>query len=236
MDYSKVVVITPTYNEKDNLPVLIEAIFGLGLNGISMLVVDDNSPDETGKIAERYAKKYPLKVLHRKEKMGLGTAYVEGFNDVLKGDFKYIILIDADMSHDPKDIKKLLEKIINYDLVIGSRYVKGGKTVNWSFMRKLISRFGNIYSKAILSLPYNDLTSGYRCFRREVLEKIDFDSLSSVGYGFTIETIYHADKNGFRIVEIPITFSERESGKSKFDLPIILESFKNVISLRLRGK
>lgn len=230
-----IIVVTPTYNEKENLGALVEAVFGLGILGLKMVVVDDNSPDGTGKLAEELSKVYPLQVIHRPQKAGLGSAYTSAFKKILQEDRPdFIVQMDADLSHDPAAIPQFLEAIKNCDLVLGSRYILGGKIENWEFSRKLISRFGNLYARLVLGLPYRDLTGGFKCFRREVLENIDLDSLSSVGYNFQIETTYKAHQMGYKIVEVPITFTERKFGSSKFNLKIILESFFKVLLLKFR--
>ncbi|MBI4120313.1 MAG: polyprenol monophosphomannose synthase [Parcubacteria group bacterium] len=231
----RTIIVTPTYNEKDNLPELVDRIFSLGLNDIKLVVVDDNSPDGTAQVAEELAQKYPLDLIRRQQKSGLGTAYTAAFKKTIPEQPDYIIQMDADLSHDPNIIPQMLQEIQKCDLVLGSRYVKGGKIENWNFTRRLVSRWGNFYARLILGLPYRDLTSGFKCFRREVLEKINLDKLSSVGYNFQIETTYRAHRLGCRICEIPITFTERKTGVSKFNLGIILESFVKVLLLRLRG-
>ncbi len=234
---SKTFIVIPTYNERENLPILLERIFALQIPELELMVVDDNSPDGTGKIADELAKKYPLRVLHREGKQGLGTAYVAGFKEVLSKApaGSRIIQMDADLSHDPLVIPALLTASKASDLVLGSRYVPGGKIEQWGFSRRLISKFGNLYARIILGLSYHDLTGGFKCFRKEALEAIDFLALSSVGYNFQIETTYLAHKAGFRICEIPITFTERKIGLSKFNWNIIFESFWKVFLLRLRG-
>ena len=231
----RIVVVTPTYNEKDNLPELAERIFSLGLTDIKLVVVDDNSHDGTAPVAEGLAQKYPLDLIRRRQKSGLGTAYVAAFKRILPEQPDYIIQMDADLSHEPEVIPQMLQEIQNCGVVLGSRYIKGGKIKKWDFMRRLVSRWGNFYARAVLGLPYRDLTSGFKCFRREVLEKIDLNKLSSVGYNFQIETTYRACQAGYKICEIPITFTERKTGTSKFNLGIIWESFIKVILLRLRG-
>ncbi len=231
----KIFVVTPTYNEAANIETLVRKIFGLNINGLNLMIVDDNSPDQTGQVAERLAKDYPIQVVHRAQKNGLGTAYVEAFRRILEREnADYIIQMDADLSHDPAVIPRLLEAIKNCDLVLGSRYIKGGGTQNWDLFRKLISRFGNIYARVILGLPYHDLTGGFKCFRKEVLQNLNLTSLSSVGYNFQIETTYRAHQKGYKICEIPIIFTERKAGKSKFNLKIMLESFVKVLLLRFR--
>ncbi len=233
---AKVCVVTPTYNEKENLRTLVERIFSQHIQGLSLLVVDDNSPDKTADLAEALSKNYPITVIRRAQKKGLGTAYVSAFKKLLslpnkeKPDF--IIQMDADLSHDPSAIPDFLTLIKSTDLVLGSRYVEGGAIVNWELTRRLVSKWGNVYARTILQLPYRDLTGGYKCWRRTVLEKIDLDSLSSVGYNFQIETTYRAHQAGYAITEIPISFTERKHGKSKMDIKIMLESFWKVLLLR----
>ncbi len=231
---SRVIIVTPTYNEKGNLPELAERIFALGLTDIKLVVVDDNSPDGTAQVAETLAQKYPIDTIRRAQKSGLGTAYAAAFKHILKDQPDYIIQMDADLSHEPEVIPDMLKKITTCDVVIGSRYISGGVIKNWDFTRRLVSRWGNFYARLILGLPYRDLTSGFKCWRREVLEKINLDELSSIGYNFQIETTYHAHRLGYKICEIPITFTERKTGVSKFNLGIIAESFVKVILMRLR--
>ncbi|MFA6255220.1 MAG: polyprenol monophosphomannose synthase [Patescibacteria group bacterium] len=231
----KIIIVIPTYNEKNNIIKLIEQIFALGIEGLNILVVDDNSPDGTGRIVEERKKINPqLDILHRQQKAGLGKAYLAGFSEALKRGADYIFEMDADFSHDPRYIPEFLNKIKDYDLVLGSRYIFGGGTKNWNLVRRLISRFGNIYARLILNLPLKDLTGGFKCYRHAVLEKINLADLSSVGYNFQIETTFKAYQAGFRIAEIPIIFTERAEGKSKFNLKIILESFWQVLLLRLK--
>jgi len=233
----KIYIIIPTYNEKDNIEKLIELIFGLNIPHLFVLVVDDNSPDKTGNIVEGLKSQYNnLDILHRKKKSGIGPAYIAGFRWVLQKGADLIFEMDADLSHNPKHIPEFLQNIEQYDVVLGSRHVPGGGIENWSMFRKLISRFGNIYARTILSLPFQDITGGFKCYRRKVLEDIDLDSLSSVGYNFQIETTYVAYRRGFRIKEIPIIFTDRILGKSKFDKKIIFEAFWKVLLLRFQKK
>ncbi|MEK7564890.1 MAG: polyprenol monophosphomannose synthase [Patescibacteria group bacterium] len=232
----KAVVVIPTYNERSNIIEVIEKIFALGLNDLEVLVVDDNSPDGTAEVVKELSLKYPIKLLSRAKKEGLGKAYVSAFKLILSAQDKpdYIIQMDADLSHNPKNILDFLHKIGEWDLVLGSRYIKGGGTENWDVIRKMVSRFGNIYAQLILSLPYKDLTGGFKCWKRGVLEKINLDSLNSTGYNFQIETTYKAQKLGYKICETPIIFTERKTGKSKFNLGIIWESFIKVLWLRIK--
>lgn len=238
MDKPSIVVVTPTYNERDNLLMLVEKVFSLGIDNLGLIVVDDNSPDGTGQLAEELSKKYPVKVIHRPEKRGLGTAYIEGFRFILRSQNPpdYIVQIDADLSHDPAVIPMMIKKAGECDLVLGSRYIRGGGVENWSLLRRLVSRVGNIYARFILGAPIKDMTGGFKCYRRGVLEKINFDSLSSIGYNFQIETTYRVYRLGYKICEIPIVFKERKTGVSKFNLGIILESFFKVLILRFRGR
>ena len=230
----KIYIIIPTYNEKKNIEKLIRQIFNLGIKNLCVLVVDDNSPDGTGEAVEDIKKEFSsLDIIHREKKLGLGTAYVAGFTKALSEGADFIFEMDADFSHDPSYISKILEAASENDLVLGSRYIPGGGVKNWNFFRRCISRFGNLYAQIILSVPIKDLTGGFKCYKRKVLEVIDLGSLSSVGYNFQIETTYKAYKRGFRIKEIPIVFTERTQGKSKFHITIMLESFWKVILLRL---
>src|SRR3989338_2344768 len=196
----KIYIVIPTYNEKNNIQNLIPLIFQLGYENLHVLVVDDNSPDGTGEYVEILKKTYPkLEVLHREKKAGLGTAYCDGFSKALSQGADVIFEMDADFSHNPQYIPKFLNMISAYDLVLGSRYIPGGKTENWNLTRKFISRFGNMYARIILGVPFHDLTGGFKCYRRTVLESIDLKHVSSVGYNFQIETTYRTYKRGFRI-------------------------------------
>lgn len=231
----KVFIIIPTYNEKDNIEPLIRKILSLNINNLKIIVVDDSSPDGTGEIVEKIKENEPrLEIVHRSGRMGLGTAYIEGFKKALNSGAEYIFEIDADFSHDPLAIPFFLEKIIQVDLVLGSRYVWGGKIKNWNLFRRLISYLGNLYARFILSLPFKDLTGGFKCYKRGVLEAIDLEKLDSEGYVFQIETTYFAYKKGFKIKEIPIIFTERKQGRSKFNIKIFLEAFWKVLVLRFK--
>lgn len=233
----KICVVTPTYNEKENLAELVEKIFSLRIPDLEMIVVDDNSPDGTAELVKKLGEKYPIKLIWREKKEGLGTAYALAFKKILKlpenEKPNFIVQMDADLSHDPALIPKFLEYIQSHDLVLGSRYITGGAIQNWDFMRRLVSCGGNFYARAILKLPYHDLTGGFKCWKREVLEKMDLNSLSSAGYNFQIETTYKAHAAGHKITEIPILFTERKLGKSKMNFKIILESFWKVLMLKL---
>lgn len=230
---SKIVVVIPTYNERDNIEILLSQLFALRIEGLNVLVVDDNSPDGTGEFVEKLRiGNDRLAILHRPLKQGLGPAYVAGFRTALSDNADIICEMDADRSHDPKYLPVLLSALGVKDVVLGSRYVAGGGVSNWNWSRRLISRFGNVYARSVLGLPYRDLTGGYKCYRRTVLEKIGLDNVSSLGYNFQIETTYRAHRAGFRIIEVPIVFVERARGTSKFNFKIVLESFWKVLLLR----
>jgi dolichol-phosphate mannosyltransferase len=196
--------------------------------------VDDASPDGTGEIADELRAQHGerVDVLHRPAKQGLGTAYVAGFKRALQSDYGYILEMDCDFSHDPKYLPSFLECAQDADLVLGSRYIPGGGTVNWNIPRRLISKSGSIYSQAVLGLPYNDLTGGFKCFRRHVLEAIDLEAVRSNGYAFQIELTYRAHQQGFRIAEIPIVFYERRLGASKMSKDIVIEAMLMVWRFR----
>lgn len=231
------VVVIPTYNERENLESLVQEIVSLGIPNLKIIIVDDNSPDGTGELAEKLKKHQPLRVIHRPRQRGLGTAYTAAFREILKDSNNqpdFIIQMDADWSHDPRVIPKMIKAADYADAVIGSRYTKGGRIDNWSFSRRLLSRFANLYARAILGLPYRDLTSGFRLYRRKVIQKLLGENLSSVGYAFQIETAYLAQLSGFKISEIPITFTERKLGQSKLKWQIIFESFIKVLKWRFK--
>jgi dolichol-phosphate mannosyltransferase len=233
------VVCLPTYNERENL----ERVVGeLGrvfadhrLDG-RVLVVDDSSPDGTGELADRLATELPfVQVLHRERKEGLGPAYIAGFRDALAAGAELILEMDADLSHDPEDVPRLAAAASAADVVIGSRYVPGGGTRNWGAGRRLVSRAGCLYARAVLGLPVADLTGGFKCFRREALERLALDRIRSKGYAFQIETTFRAARAGLRVVEVPIVFSERRAGGSKMSKGIVLEAFWKVVALRARA-
>ncbi len=226
-------IVIPTYNENENIETLSRDILALNKN-FQIIVVDDNSPDGTGNILDNLVPKYPsLKVVHRSKKSGLGSAYGEGFKLALEEKADFILQMDADFSHQPAYIPRLLEAAKHADLVIGSRYVRGGGIKNWNFTRRFLSRLANLYVRIVTAMPVSDATSGFKCFRREVLENIDLDKISSEGYGFQIEMNYLVWQKGFRIKEIPIIFYERRLGKSKLSRRIIAEALWLVWRLRL---
>ena len=231
----RVWVVLPTYDEADNLERLIGALLERLPESRRVLVVDDNSPDGTGEIGDRLAAgDTDVEVLHREVKEGLGPAYIAGFKRALAGGAELVISMDADFSHDPAYIPQLLRAIESADLAIGSRYVPGGGITEWGRMRRFISRGGSRYARALLGVEVRDLTGGFKCFRREVLEAIDLDSIHSRGYAFQVETTYRAIEAGFRVVEVPIVFRDRREGSSKMTRAIVAEAAWKVPAMRLR--
>jgi dolichol-phosphate mannosyltransferase len=228
----KIMVIVPTYNERNNIEPLVNNIFNV-LPDTNILVVDDNSPDGTGELADGISRKDPrVRVLHRPSKMGLGKAYIAGFKYALSQSAEYIFEMDADFSHDPAALPAFMEKIKEYDVVIGSRYIKGISVVNWPLRRLILSLLANLYVRLILHLPVKDATAGFKCFRRKVLEAIDLDKINSNGYAFQIEMNYMAKRTGFTIAEIPIIFNDRHVGSSKMSRYIVWEALFIVWRLR----
>jgi len=228
------IICIPTFNERDN----VEAIARAALDAdsrVDVLVIDDNSPDGTVRIADQLAANEPrAHVLHRPNKEGLGRAYLDGFRWALERGYEFILEMDADFSHDPKYLARFLDQAqAGIDLVLGSRYVEGGGTVNWGRVRKLVSQGGSFYARTVLGLELRDLTGGFKCFRRRVLESIDLASVHSTGYAFQIELTYRASKKGFKVLEIPIVFEDRRVGQSKMSWGIALEALAMVWKLRL---
>jgi dolichol-phosphate mannosyltransferase len=231
----KAIIVIPTYNEKNNLAGLVKQIFSLAIENLSLIIVDDNSPDGTGEIAEQLKKGIAgIEVIHRANKGGLGSAYMAGFKAALAAGADYIMEMDADLSHDYRFIPVLLQEASKADLVLGSRYIKGGEIKNWGLIRRLVSFLGNAYARLVLGVPIRDLTGGFKCYRRAVLERINLDALDSQGYVFQIETTYLALKKGFTVKEVPIIFTERESGKSKFNFKIFIEALWRVLLLSFK--
>ncbi|MCK4966303.1 polyprenol monophosphomannose synthase [bacterium] len=233
MNEKKTLIIIPTYNESENIRKITEEIFRLNLN-LDILIVDDNSPDGTGDIIEEMSKvNGSIKLIRREAKLGLGTAYVAGFKYALTNGYDYIFEMDADFSHDPKEIPNFLEKITEHDLVIGSRYIKGVNVVNWPLRRLILSYGANIYTRIITGMPVMDSTGGYKCFRRNVLESINLEKIHSGGYAFQIEMNYRTWSKGFSITEIPIIFVDRIEGTSKMSNSIVREAIWMVWKLRI---
>jgi len=229
----KIIVIIPTYNEAKNIAELVKEIFNQNLFSLSLIIIDDNSPDGTGQIAEELARNYPIIVIHRSRKSGLGSAYQLGFEYALKNGADFICQMDADFSHQPKDLPRLIEACQKgADLALGSRKIEGGKIIGWNWWRKFCSWGAMFFSRFILGLKTKDVTTGFRCYRKEALEKINFKEIKSSGYAWQEEIIYRAEKAGLKIKEIPITFIDRKFGKSKLSWREILEFFINIIKLK----
>jgi dolichol-phosphate mannosyltransferase len=232
---AKTTIVVPTYNEGQNIERLISILLEAGPD-VNVLVVDDNSPDRTAELVEAIASNNPrVRLISRPGKMGLGSAYITGFRYALEHGAQTIIQMDADFSHDPRYIRDFREAIEGSDLVIGSRYVRGVNVVNWPIDRLLLSYFANLYTRVITGLPIHDATSGFKCFRREVLESIDLEEIISDGYCFQIEMTFRAWRKGFRVTEIPIVFVERHSGASKMSKHIIWEAIWKVWWFRLKA-
>jgi dolichol-phosphate mannosyltransferase len=222
----KTLVIVPTYNERDNLPRMAERLLKLPVP-VDMLVVDDNSPDGTGEIADELAKQHPnIHVLHRQEKNGLGRAYIAGFKWALERDYEFVFEMDGDFSHNPDDIPSFLEaaRSQNADLVLGSRYSHGVRVVNWPLKRLMLSRSAGVYVRLITGMPLTDPTGGYKCFRRRALQALNFDKVQSNGYSFQIEVTHRLWRKGLKVVEVPIVFTDREHGQSKMSKHIVFEA------------
>jgi dolichol-phosphate mannosyltransferase len=229
----KAVVCLPTYNERENLERMVLA---LADKGVSVLVIDDNSPDGTGELADRLAAAHEhVEVLHREHKEGLGPAYLAGFRRALAEGAELVLEMDADFSHDPQDVPRLVAAAADADLVLGSRYVEGGAVGNWGRVRRFVSSGGSWYARVLLGVAVRDMTCGFRCYRRAVLETLDLDAIASQGYVFQIESTYRTLRAGFRVLEIPITFVDRELGGSKMSRRIVLEAIWKVPVLRLRA-
>ncbi len=236
--FKKIVVCLPTYNEVKNLPQIAEAVLRI-IPSALILVIDDNSPDGTGAVAEKMAQENPqISVLHRAQKQGLGRAYIDGFRTVLKNmpDAELIVQMDADFSHPPERLPEMIRASENADLVIGSRYIEGGGTENWSICRQMISRFGSLYARLWLGISVRDLTGGFKVWRRDLLEKMLCYPIASGGYGFQAETTFFAYRAGGRIVEVPILFTDRNVGKSKMTAGIAWEAFWRLPLIRVRSE
>jgi dolichol-phosphate mannosyltransferase len=232
---AKALVIVPTYNERDNLPPLVAKLLSLPVQ-IDLLVVDDNSPDGTGQIADDLAAKHPqVHVLHRSEKNGLGRAYCAGFAWALERDYEFIMEMDGDFSHNPDDIAKFLEAAKDADLVIGSRYCNGIRVINWPLTRLVLSMSAGLYVRIITGMPFSDPTGGFKCFRRHALKSIDLDAVRSNGYSFQIELTHKLWRQGMRVVEVPIIFTDRFQGTSKISRKIVYEAVFMVWRLLLQN-
>ncbi|MFA6547424.1 MAG: polyprenol monophosphomannose synthase [Candidatus Magasanikbacteria bacterium] len=229
----KTIVVIPTYNERDNIVNLINDIFAQSIDNLQIIVVDDNSPDKTGELVSKAQTVYPnLYLIKRYNKLGLGSAYIAGFKKALALGADLIVEMDADFSHDPKDLPRLIEACANgFHLAIGSRKINGGKIVGWNWRRKLMSHGAMVIARTFLRLRVKDVTSGFRCYRREVLEKINLDKIKSNGYAFQEEMLYRTQKNKFQIKEIPVIFKDRTLGKSKLSNKDIIEFFTTIFKL-----
>jgi dolichol-phosphate mannosyltransferase len=236
----RVTVCLPTFNERSNIEPMLRALGGVLPETGRVLVIDDTSPDGTGELADELAHELEyVDVLHRGRKEGLGPAYLAGFRRALADGAELVLEMDCDFSHDPADVPRLIEAAGSADVVLGSRYVEGGRIENWSAVRRAISTGGSLYARVLLGVGVRDLTGGFKCYRRSVLETIDLDAVSSVGYAFQIETTYRALRAGFRVVEIPIVFVDRAEGASKMSRRIVFEAVWRVPALRaaaLRGR
>lgn len=224
----------PTFEEAGNIEPIVRQALANMPPGSRVLVVDDNSPDGTGEIAEGLSGELPVEVLHRRGKEGLASAYIAGFKHVLAQGADLVLQMDSDFSHDPADLSRLIEASSHADLVLGSRYVPGGGVRDWSLVRRAISRGGSAYARRVLGIEVRDLTGGFKCFRREVLESLDLDAIESQGYAFQVEMTYRSLQPGFKVVEIPIVFRDREVGQSKMSRAIVLEAAWRVPLLRRR--
>jgi dolichol-phosphate mannosyltransferase len=231
----KATVCLPTYNEAENLENLVRA---LAPHDVDVLVIDDGSPDGTGEIADRLAAELDyVSVLHRTHKEGIGRAYIAGFEQLLAGDSELILEMDCDFSHDPADVPRLIAACAaGADLALGSRYVSGGGTRNWGLVRRIISWGGSFYARMLLGVQIRDLTGGFKCFRRHVLETLDLGAIESKGYAFQIETTYRVLRRGFKVVEVPIVFADRTEGTSKMSRSIVVEAMLKVPLLRFTAR
>jgi len=228
-------LVLPTYNEAENIASFAAAVRAKLPDSARILIVDDNSPDGTGEIADRLAAEDErVSVLHRARKEGLGPAYIAGFREALAAGAGLVLEMDSDFSHDPAYLPRLLAAAERADLVLGSRYVEGGGVSDWSALRRAISRGGSAYARLVLGLEVRDLTGGFKCFRREVLEAIDLDSIEARGYAFQVEMTYRAIQQGFRVAEVPIVFRDRQAGSSKMNRAIVAEAVWRVPMLRLK--
>lgn len=221
----KILVAAATYNEFENLPMLVDKIFSLGIDGLKMIIIDDNSPDGTGMLADELkAANSDIEVIHRDAKLGLGTAHIRAFKYFLEHDFDYLITLDADLSHDPKYIPDFLAAMDDYDFALSSRYVHGISVVNWDLSRLILSKWANFYVRTITGMRFSDMTGAYRCYKRHVLESINVDAIKSNGYAFMFEITFRIWKAGFRTTEVPIVFVERLTGASKMSKNVIWEA------------
>jgi len=230
----KPIIVVPTYNEKENLPELLKKIFALNIHNLEIIIVDDNSPDGTQNVIKEWQIKYPVHLIARTKKMGLGSAYIAGFKKALDLGADFILEMDADLSHDPTDVPRLISAgKTGVDLVIGSRKIPGGKIIGWNARRHLMSNCAMRFARIFLGLKTKDVTAGFRCFARHVLEKIDLNKIKSNGYAFQEEMLYLTERLKFKVVEVPVTFTDRQSGQSKLNKKDIWEFFKVMMKLKI---
>lgn len=228
----RLLIIVPTYNERETIQYLVETVLSEN-PPFNILIVDDASPDGTGDLADELASNDSrIHVLHRSGKQGIGTAYLEGFRYALAGGYDHVVQMDADLSHRPQDLLRLVAAAEDCDVVIGSRNIPGGQVEHWSLLRRIVSRGGSLYARQLLALPIHDCTSGFKCFRRSVLQSIDLGHVASNGYGFQVEVNYLCHRAGYRIVEVPIVFPDRSAGRSKMSFSILIEAAVLVWKLR----
>ena len=227
-------IVIPTYNEAANIGELIDAIFALHIPDLNIIVVDDNSPDKTADIVKHKMQDFPISIIQREKKLGLGSAYIAGFSKALEQGATHIFEMDADFSHNPKDIPRLLAATQSYDISIGSRKIEGGSIIGWNVWRRFMSNGALWISKLMLRIPVKDITAGFRCYTRQVLESLDLSSIKSNGYAFQEEMLYLSHKKGFTIAEIPVTFIDRAKGQSKLSFKDIIEFF--IVLVRLTRK
>lgn len=230
----KSIIVIPTYNEHENIEKLLAQIFHLAIPELEVIVVDDNSPDGTAEIVKQLSGEHPAHLIQREKKQGIGSAYIAGFKKALAIGADYIFEMDADLSHDPHDIPRLLEKMHECDLAIGSRRVPGGDIIGWNMRRHFTSYAATIFSRFILKLKTKDVTAGFRCYKRKVLETINLDAVGSNGYAFQEEMLYRTEQAGFTVAEVPVTFIDRKKGKSKLSTKDIIEFFVVMMKLRFR--
>ncbi len=229
----KTIIVIPTYNEKDNIIALLPQIFALGLSDLEVIIVDDNSPDKTAEAAELLKQTYPqIHLLKRRQKLGLGSAYIMGFKKALSISADLIMEMDADFSHCPSDIPKLISACTHANMSIGSRKITGGQIIGWNKWRKFISNGAMLTSRLLLGLKTKDVTAGFRCYQRQVLEKIDLEKIKSNGYAFQEEILYRVEKNGFKVIEIPVIFTDRRVGQSKLSKKDVIDFFLTIFRLK----
>ncbi|MFH1286634.1 MAG: polyprenol monophosphomannose synthase [Candidatus Magasanikbacteria bacterium] len=228
------IIVIPTYNEKENIEDLIKQIFDQGIQNLEIIVVDDNSPDGTANVVNRLSDVFPLTLLKRKEKLGIGSAYIVGFKKAFEMGASHIFQMDADFSHDPKDLSKLLDTCCDSDVSIGSRKISGGKIIGWGPVREMMSGGAMLLSRTLLGLKTRDVTAGFRCLKKEVFEKIDLGTIKSSGYAFQEELLYRIQKAGCKIKEVPVTFIDRKKGKTKLSKKDIIGFFLTMIRLKMK--